>query len=283
MSKFAFFTTLIVMVIFSLLPKAAFADDRLVEVLHVDYRKAEEALPIVRSLLSTEGSAGVDARTNSVVIVDSPQVIEKVREFLEDFDQPIKQVTIRVRISEDRFEQGGSASAEGTIGGDDVEVSTGKGHHDDKLSVRLEGERTTLAGISEYYVSASSGSPAYIVTGTSVPYRERLLILSRRHAHVSEGIEFRDVETGFEVTPTIAGDRAHLDITPRISYLASDNDRGVVRFTESATSVTVPLNQWFSLSGSGQESNEVFQEILGAGSNRQDSRLSISLLVKDQN
>nr|MBP7323482.1 hypothetical protein [Deltaproteobacteria bacterium] len=283
MSKFAFFTTLIVMVIFSLLPKAAFADDRLVEVLHVDYRKAEEALPIVRSLLSTEGSAGVDARTNSVVIVDSPQVIEKVREFLEDFDQPIKQVTIRVRISEDRFEQGGSASAEGTIGGDDVEVSTGKGHHDDKLSVRLEGERTTLAGISEYYVSASSGSPAYIVTGTSVPYRERLLILSRRHAHVSEGIEFRDVETGFEVTPTIAGDRAHLDITPRISYLASDNGRGVVRFTESSTSVTVPLNQWFSLSGSGQKSNEVFQEILGAGSNRQDSRLSISLLVKDQN
>lgn len=280
MSRFLCRITLFIGIISFLLPGAVPAEETIVKILRVDYRKAEEALPTVKSLLSAEGSAGVDMRTNSLIVVDSPDAVGRIQDFLKDVDQPVEQVTIRVRISEHRLEEGTSASVEGTVGGDGWEAGTGGSRDDAELSGRVEGGRSTLAGVSEYYITASSGSPAYIVTGTSVPYRERLLILSRQHGHVSEGIEFREVETGFDVSPTIVGDHALLDITPRISYLASDNGHGVVRFTEASTSVTVPINQWFLLSGADQSSNEVFLEILAAGRSRQQARVSISLLVE---
>lgn len=257
------------------------ASERSVKVIHIDYRRAEEVLPTVESLLSPQGSAAVDKRTNSLVVVDTEQSIQRISDFLKDFDQPVEQVAIRVRFSELQAERGGSVSTDGSVSGDDWEVSTGR-KLDDGLSVQLEGRSSTRSGTSEYFINTASGSPAYIVAGTSVPYRQQWVLLSKKYAHVAETTEFQDVETGFEVTPVITGDRAHLDITPRISYLTPGGDRGVVRFTEAATSVTVPLNQWFSLSGATEGSSEVFREILGAGSSRQDSSLSISLMVTKQ-
>ena len=61
-----------------------------VAVIQVQYRKAAELVPVVRSMLSSSGSVTVSERVNSLVVVDNPEAIRRVYAFLERFDTPVE-------------------------------------------------------------------------------------------------------------------------------------------------------------------------------------------------
>ena len=63
-----------------------------VAVIRVKYRWASEMLPIVQSMLSPQGTVTVSQRINSLIIVDSPESIQRVQAYLEQFDKPAQQV-----------------------------------------------------------------------------------------------------------------------------------------------------------------------------------------------
>ena len=54
------------------------------------------------SLLSSRGSVTVDARTNTLLIQDTPSKIKEVKKLIKKLDQPVKQVLIETRIVEAR-------------------------------------------------------------------------------------------------------------------------------------------------------------------------------------
>jgi type II secretory pathway component GspD/PulD (secretin) len=60
-----------------------------VAVIKVQYRKAEELVPVVRSMLSAGGSVTVSKRVNSLVIVDTAEAIRRVQAYIEQFDTPV--------------------------------------------------------------------------------------------------------------------------------------------------------------------------------------------------
>jgi hypothetical protein len=258
-----------------------FAAQRTSAVIHIDHRLAREVVPVVKGLLSPEGTAAADTRTNSLVVVDTPRAIQRIRDFLEGFDYPLEQVKVSVRFKDNRNRNAASVDGEGRISGDDWDVSTGdRDREDDGLSVRLEGQRVKRQSESEYYLTVSSGSAAYIAAGTSVPFEQQWIDLCRKHGHIIETVEFRNVDAGFEVSPIIVGDRAHIEITPRISYLNPEDGENVIRFTEASTHLTVPLNQWTSLGGAVDDDNEVARKILGYQSGSSGTDVGISLMVE---
>lgn len=53
-----------------------------------------------QTLLSDRGSALIDSKTNTLIINDTPTVIEKIRTLVDKLDVPIKQVLIEARIVE---------------------------------------------------------------------------------------------------------------------------------------------------------------------------------------
>jgi len=61
-----------------------------VAVIRIKYRWARELAPIVQSMLSPDGSVTVSERVNSLVIVDSPDAIQRVRAYLDQFDKPLE-------------------------------------------------------------------------------------------------------------------------------------------------------------------------------------------------
>ena len=65
------------------------------------------------------------------------------------------------------------------------------------------------------------------------------LCAGRRHSNLAT------VESGFEVTPTLAGNNAHLKIVPRIAY--DDRQDAVIRFFGAQTELTVPLGRWVEI------------------------------------
>jgi len=230
-------------------------------------------------MLSQEGKAAADPRTNSLVVTDDEASIRKVNAFLADFDKPGKQVKISVRFDEVDSIQGRSVSAKGRVSGKHWSAGTGR-KRGDGVDVRLKDRNRCQKGTSEYSIITMSGSSAYILAEKEVPYRQRWIYLSRRYGGYVDTVVLRRIETGMEVTPIVMGNRAQIEITPRISHEGRGGRRGVVRFTRASTVLSAPLGRWVTIGGTDQRSNEVIREILKSGDSNRDSSLVISLKIE---
>lgn len=263
---------------FSLLLLSSVCIAESIEVIGIKYRRADEVVPMVKNFLSQDGKVTVDRRTNSLVVVDEEDSIQKVREFLKNYDKPIQQVTVYVRFKELRSEKGGSVSADARVSGDGWSVFTG-GKTEDGVDVRVKGRKSDSRNLSEYYVRIASGSPAVILAGKEIPYTDQWLYLCGKYANISGSIGFHTIDSGFEVVPVVMSDRVSIDITPQISYEADRGKPGIIRFTRAATTILVPMDEWVEIGGTSGTDNEVITAILESGSRTKNSKLSISLKV----
>jgi type II secretory pathway component GspD/PulD (secretin) len=249
----------------------------------MQYRPASEALPSIQTMLSKDGRAVADPRTNSLLIDDEERSIERIKQFLASFDQLGKQARIRVKFIEGGTSESSRVDTDARASGSGWAVTTDPRKKTDGVDVRLLDRSRSRQGSSEFFLNAVSGSPAYIMVGKDVLYTRRWVDLSRRYARVAETVAIQRVETGFEVLPVLLKDHVDIEITPRISHeTPSKARRNVIRFSELSTHVYAPLNQWVSIGGAEQSSNEVMREILGWGNSNQATNLSVLLMVESQ-
>lgn len=258
-----------------ILSNVSHADE--VAVIRIKYRGAEELAPIVDGLLSPDGHVSVDTRVNSLVIVDNPAAIQRVRDYLNRFDVPIEQVRIRVRFYERRADAERSASVDGRVSGKDWSIATDR-QIKDGVEVNLENRRHDQRSVSEYFVTTSCGSPAYISTGKDIPYQQAWGYRLGRHRKMSGPVTYKQMETGFEVTPRIIGDHVNLKIVPRIMY--DDTEDGVIRLHGAQTNITVPLGQWVEVGGADSHQNEIVHEILSQRRGNEMVSLTMALMVE---
>jgi type II secretory pathway component GspD/PulD (secretin) len=247
-----------------------------VAVIKIQYRQAAELVPIVQSMLSAKGSVTVSQRTNSLVVFDTPEAIQRVYSYLDQFDRPVEQVRIHVRFHMQAADHDRTLAARGRISNDDLSVATG-GKQKDGLDLAVEDRQRRQTGDSEAFVVAMSGSPAFIRTGREVPYR-RSSAFFRRHGPQDRTVGWQSAQSGFEVTPTVVGDNVHLKIVPRIAY--DDRQDAVIRFFGAQTELTVPIGQWVEIGGAAAGENEVIKEILSGSQGGENTATSISLMVE---
>jgi type IV pilus assembly protein PilQ len=107
------------------------------------------------TLLSSRGSVSVDARTNTLIIQDTPKKIEEIRELIAKLDVPVKQVMIEARIV-----------VASTNFAKELGVKWGVAHDDIGKSKRIiaGGSRTTLNDIRESTVNTTTGQREYKIT-----------------------------------------------------------------------------------------------------------------------
>jgi type II secretory pathway component GspD/PulD (secretin) len=246
-----------------------------VAIIKVDYREAADLLPMVKTLLSPDGKASLDERTNSIIVIDTSASIAKIQAFVARMDKPAEQVKVRFRFQETSRSTDRDISTSGRISGAHGSVTIG-GAEEEGVHVRAHDSRSQHRGQTESFISVMSGSSAYIWVGREIPFTQRWVYLTHTYAHEVETVQFQRVETGFEVKPVVAGDRVHIEIVPRISSL----ERGVVRLTEASTKVTVLRGQWVTIGGTSEQSNEAIRDILSTGSSSSNSTLSLSLMVE---
>jgi type IV pilus assembly protein PilQ len=70
------------------------------EIVPVNFSDASSLAGIVKSVLSKRGSVEVEARTNSFVVRDTPEVITEIKRLMKTVDKRTPQVTIEARIVE---------------------------------------------------------------------------------------------------------------------------------------------------------------------------------------
>ena len=247
-----------------------------VAVIKIQYRQAAELVPVVRSLLSDDGSVTVSQRVNSLVIVDNAEAIRRVYAYLEQFDTPVEQVRIRVRFHTGHSSNREAHAIRGRYSSDDRRIDDGN-RKKDRTRIFSRSHERRSSSHSEAFVVAMSGSPAFIRTGKEIPYKSSSPLF-RQNTAGGATVEWQSVESGFEVTPTITGDNVILKIVPRIAY--DDREDDVIRFFGAQTELTVPFGQWVEIGGVDNQQNEIFREILSQGASRGQTATSMSLMVQ---
>nr|CBX31157.1 hypothetical protein N47_E46690 [uncultured Desulfobacterium sp.] len=252
---------------------SCFADT--VEIIQIRYRSAGDALKIVESLITPDGSVTMDERTNSLVVKDSEQSVTRILQVMQKFDKAIEQAKVRIRFTENEIDENRSVSITGGVHGKHGRISSGA--NPDGVDVRVKDVDKRKSAGNEYFINVASGSPAYIITGKRVPYNERWINLNRRHPVGMDTVVFENVETGLEVTPVIRGDHADIKIVPRIS---DRKQGGIIRYSEAATVINVPLGKWVTIGGADKNQNEVLQTFFENSGKDKVSYFSISIMVE---
>ncbi len=245
-------------------------------VVTIRFRSAQELAPVVSPLLGPEGRISVDARTNSLVVVDTREAIGRIAALVKRLDRPPVPLRIAVRFGQERSTAVREAEVEGSVSGDGGEVPADRKNRQG-LYARLRNDARNEIRSTGVSVTTMSGSPAYVRVGTRVPYRQRIGPLCRRYGGCPEAIRFYRVETGFWVTPVLAGDRIDLKIVPEIA----DQESGQrVRFAAASTHIAVLPGRWTELGGGQSEQSQSLREILGVSDDVRRSVFSISVKVE---
>ena len=122
------------------------------------------------------------------------------------------------------------------------------------MRYRALNTRSSNDSQNAHFVTTLEGSPALIQTGQAIPY----LYSS---GFYGDGIDYRDVSSGFYVTPRTNGDRVTLDIAPQLEH-ADPQNRGVIDTRRAQTSASGRLGEWIPLGGANEAASGDDRELL---------------------
>jgi type II secretory pathway component HofQ len=246
--------------------------------IRIVHRDVSDMLTIVQPLISQSGYISADVASNSLIVIDHPAYVDRIRQLVSRIDQPVPQLKIRVQYGRQETTKDQSASARGKIEAGDATIEVG-GKKKEGVDIELSSDERRQNDSGEYTVIVRSGSTAYIRSGSDVPYPERWASLSHKHGHIRRPVTFKKVDTGYDVRPVLMGDNVQVEITPHISYISPRGLRQPIRFAEAATRLNVPLGKWVEIAGTTTSHQEINRQILGVGRSSGDGQLTMRLMV----
>lgn len=283
------------------------------EVFFLKYISAAEAKSLLARIVSARGSVEVNQISDSIIVTDFPESIEKIRELLDTVDIPPKQVLIEAKILDitatnlgsmgvrwdfdynpdgGLFGRGtqtaeqlkgtiamGAASSQLTGGQLALNTLTLKNWNVTALVDALlkEGKANLLASPS---IAVLNGQEARIVIGERFPFKER----TQTATGTTETTKFVDIGTTLRVIPRINEDGyITMYLHPEVSSLAAALDAGPrVTTREADTTVRVKEGETLIIGGLISQKEERNVEkvpvlgdipILGALFRRQDKNI----------
>lgn len=215
------------------------------EVIELKYRSAAEVIPVLQPLLESGGA--LTGQDYKLFVRASTANIAQLRKALAQLDRQPRQFLVSVRRATQQQLRQEQAAASARVGSDGAGVS---------LSTSSATSGRDSDGMQS--VRVLEGSSAYIAAGASVPViaaviaggqrtRERPAERSRERSRVGVALDYRDLSSGFTVTPRLAGEQVTLDISQRAQHRADDG--GGVQTQSLSTQVTGRLGEWLRLGG----------------------------------
>ena len=216
----------------------AAASEPEVEVFQLGYVNAQEMETTVRALLSSSGKVTVNSRTNSLVVVDSPEVLRLVKKTLARLDAKPVNINIEVTFVEKSAFEKLSLKIAWRMAGDgwmigSIPPPAGGG----PLAVDALLTISTSESQKKQSILVMENKPGRIFVGSEHPYTSTGIVVQRRGAYVTQNTEFKSVGTSLQVTASRTGDgRLAVSVEPESSQMEAG---GVVSAKRASTSVAL--------------------------------------------
>ena len=213
------------------------------EVFHLDYTKAEEIEPKLKSFMEgTTGKIEVDSRSNRIIVFDIPSRIERIQQIVKAFDVKARQVLIDAKIVEVQLSDenrkginwseivnrvgnidtinlaapltvspptGASALSTLTIGSSTNDLQM-------ILSLLETVGKTNL--LSSPRLTVMNNEEAKLAVATREPFVSQTVVQSTNSTNTADNVQFVDVGVTLKVQPRISHDQyVEMKIKPEVS------------------------------------------------------------------
>lgn len=214
-----------------LLPLLAHAEINFIALKH---RNAEALLPLLRPVVD-EGIK-LNGKGPTLIVNSLPWQLTEIRQLVQELDTPLQSLLISVR-------QGGGHQARVIHG--DVEIG------EKKPEVRIYGTNKNKRHQVSQQLRIIEGEWATIRAGEEIPVVTQTY--SPASGTTQQSIEYKSVDSGFDVRALLHGNRVTLNIRPFRSR-PSLSGGGIVNHQEIVTSLNGELGEWIYLGGAGESS-----------------------------
>ncbi len=238
------------------------------EIVPLKHRLVDEVLPPLRELVEPGGT--VTGMNNQLIIRTTPDNLAQLKQVLATLDTRQRQLRITVRqgiASSSQWRQNelaaraGSGQPNGAVAppgpgpivGPGAGIVVGDG--DNQIAYRNYSTQGADDSANTHFVTAIEGTPAFIGAGQIVPLPRQSAVLTPYGASIQESLDYQPVGAGFYVTPRLAGDTVHLEISPFADKLDS---RGGGQIAQHGLSTVASgrLGEWIPLGGAGESYSE---------------------------
>jgi type II secretory pathway component GspD/PulD (secretin) len=248
------FSALLFAVVLGWLP-AAQAQQTVLEVIELNYRNADEVIPMLKPLLAPGGT--ISGMQNRLIVRTTPQNLAELRKVLDVVDAMPRKLLISVRQQSTANIAGSQAEVSGSTGNDRARVTVpGTGSNqggnvvirrgNDHVRGQASQSQSAETDSSVQSLQVLEGNEAFIQVGQSLPVRSQ-------SAQGSETVQYRDAGAGFYVRPRVNGKQVTLSISTRRDSVADPNT-GALNVQRVDTVVSGRLGEWIELGGIAQES-----------------------------
>lgn len=247
------------------------------EIIPLNYRTADDVLPVAQSVLGSDGR--VNAYGNQLIVNASPGKISELRQLITQLDTPPKRLLISVDTNDSSLQDDHGYSVDGSISAGGVDIQAGKGEINGRDQVRIIRRSTASRSGGVQQVQTTEGYPALIQVGQSVP----LTSTTRGpYGQVYNQTQYRNVTQGFYVTASLTGDIVHLSISTHNDKL-SQSQTGAIDIQSADTRVSGKLGEWITIGGVNEQSQGNRSDILQRRSTQGSQDMSMRLKVETLN
>ncbi|MDZ4142521.1 MAG: nodulation protein NolW [Methylotenera sp.] len=248
------------------------------KIITLQHRFAEDILPVIQPLAGND--ATVTGIQNHIMIRANPKKMLEIEQAIVTLDVVHQNLKITVSRQHNLQAESDTVAVSGRKRIGNVTISTnqypGTANARNGVQVELENNQSQSRNSSNQFINVIDGGQAFILVGQSVPFTQEWLTLTQRYAGVQRTTEFIDVSTGFSVRARSLGNQVELEITPRIAQL---NQQNFIDFEELSTVVRVNKGEWFDLSGTMQQKDEISRAILSRQTSRQSQENAFAIRV----
>jgi len=230
------------------------------EAIPLQFRLAEEVIPILQPLLPA--GAALTGTGDVLLLRADPATIDQVRRALATIDRAPRQLRITVGQSVDDFARRAGIDVSGTVATDDVQVGVNRAPGPDSgARVVVQGRQVRDDVRSTSSITTLEGREAYVAIGESRP--------------------FTTSSTGFFATPRVSADSVTVEISPIQQRLAGAARNPLVEGGTLTTTVSGKLGEWIALGGSEQARSGTASGVVSWGARSDLTRYSAWVKVEE--
>lgn len=257
---------------------AALACAQSLHIIDLKHRTAQEVIPILQPLLEPGGA--LSGQDYKLFVRASPGNVAQLRQALAQIDKAPRSLLVSVRRATQADIERERASASGTIAGDRGSVSVNQPQSNrSNVTVRATDQSLASSASGVSSVRVLEGGSAFIATGSSIPIVTSVAGgVGRRHAWAGATTSYRDLSSGFMVTPRLNGEIVVLDIEQRDEGV----QHGQISTQQLATQVSARLGVWMQLGGVSESASVSSRGVLNRSQQTRSDERSIWVKVEAQ-
>jgi type II/III secretion system protein len=239
------------------------AESMKLEIIELKHGMVSDIVPILKPLVVEGGT--VTGMNSKLIIKTTPSNLKQIKSILAQIDNAPRRLMISVKQDVDgnfkanesglsgRYSKGG-VTLESPDAGHGGLVVQGKDSDGNVIRYRTIKTRSYNEDRNVFRIQTLEGSYAHINIGQSVPIPTQNTIVTGAGVVVQNGIEYRDVTSGFYVLPRLQGNNVTLLVAPRLSRV-SPGQAATFDIQNVETTATGKLGEWIQIGGADQHFN----------------------------